>query len=275
MISAWSPAAAGVSGYTAAEMIGAELAVLYAPEERAEGHPDSQLALATQRGRSEHQGWMLRKDGTRNWTEMAITALRSETGLVSGFACFARDLAKEQAADARRRARAERLALLAVRREDAASGGLDLAALLRRIAARARELTAADAAIIEMRDGVGEQARAYAGDGQLDVELGAILIPQGRVEPDGRARCIRYDFRHESEEILGDVCDRVGIGSVVAIPVLHARATIAWVVVLSHQSRAFSDEAAAIVELMASMLGAPLTQAQAQADVRQPVARGR
>lgn len=268
VIAGWSPAAARITGYTAAEMIGAELAVLYAPEERTEGHPFSDLALAARSGRSAHQGWMLRKDGRKVWTETAMTALRNESGVISGFACFTRDLAEEKAADARRRARAEQLSTLAVGREDLASAGLDIAALLRRIAHRARELTSAEAAIIEMRDGVGEQARAYDGHGQLDVELGAILIPQGGAGKDGRIRCIRYDYRHESEEILGDACDRVGIGSVLAIPVVHERATIAWIAVLSRQSRAFSDEAAANLELMASLLGASLTQAQA-AEARQ------
>ncbi len=268
LIAGWSPGAARITGYTAAEMIGAELPVLYPPEERTEGHPSSDLALAARRGRCEHQGWMLRKDGKKVWTETAITALRNEGGMVSGFTCFTRDLAEEMAADARRRARAEQQSVLAVGRGDLASVGLDIAALLRRIALRARELTSAGAAIIEMRDGVGDRARAYDGHGQLDVELGAILIPQGGTPADGRIRCIRYDVRHEPDEILGDVCDRVGIGSLLAIPVVHERATIAWVAVLSRQSRAFSDEAAANLELMASLLGASLTQAQA-VEVRQ------
>jgi PAS domain-containing protein len=79
----------------------------------------------------------------------------------------------------------------------------------------------------------------------------------------GRIRCIRYDYHHESDEIMADVCDRIGIGSVLAIPVVYDRSTIAWVAVLSRQSRAFNDEAATTLELMASLLGASLTQAQA------------
>jgi PAS domain S-box-containing protein len=263
MITNWSPAAAGITGYTAAEIIRSDMAVLYAPGERAEGHPYSDLALAARRGRSEHEGWLLRKDGQRVWAATATTALRNESGMISGFACFARDLAGEKAADARRRARAEQYSALAVGREDLAGAGLDLAALLRRIALRARELTSAEAAIIEMRDGVGDRARAYDGHGQLDVELGAILVPQGGAADAGRIRCIRYDYHHESDEIMADVCDRIGIGSVLAIPVVYDRSTIAWVAVLSRQSRAFNDEAATTLELMASLLGASLTQAQA------------
>lgn len=262
VVTGWSPAAAGVTGFTAAEIIGKELSAFYAPEEHAEGHPYSDLALAARRGRSDHQGWMLRKDGRKVWTETAITALRNQAGTISGFACFVRDLGEEKAADARRRARAEQVSALAVGRQDLGAG-LDLAALLRRIAVRARELTGADAGIIEMRDGVGDRARAYAGEGQLDIELGAVLVPRGGAPDAGRIRCILYDFHHESDEILGDVCDRVGIGSLLAIPVVHERATIAWVAVLSRMARAFDDQAATTLELMASLLGASLTQAQA------------
>jgi len=263
MISGWSPAAAGVTGYTAAEIVGSELSVLYPPEERAEGHPYSDLALAARRGRSERQGWLQRKNGRTIWTDTAITALRSQNGMVSGFACFIRDLAAQKAAEARRRASAERLSALAVTRQDVAAYGLELPQLLPRIATRARELTGADAAILELRDGVGERARACDGHRELDVELGAILIPQGSATAGAHLRCIRYDDTTESPEVLGDVCDRLGIGSLLAIPILHNRTTLGWLTVLSRASQAFDGHHAATLELMATLLGAPVAQAQA------------
>ena len=263
LISGWSPAAAGVTGYMAAEIVGSELPVLYSPEERAEGHPNSDLELAARRGRSERQGWLQRKDGRKIWTDTAITALRSENGMVSGFACFIRDLAAQKAAEARRRARGERLSALAVTRQDVAAYGLELPQLLPRIATRARELTGAEAAILELRDGVGDQARAYDGPRELDVELGAVLIPQGGAMPGARLRCLRYDEITESPEVLGDVCDRLGIGSLLAIPILHDRTTLGWLTVLSRASRAFDEQQAATLELMSTLLGAPVAQAQA------------
>ena len=263
VITGWSPAAAGITGYTAAEIIGGGLSLLYSPEERSAGNPSADVALAARVGRSAREGWLLRKDGGKIWTDTAITALRSSVGTVSGFACFIRDRAREQAADARRRARAERISALAVSREDVATHGLDIVKLLRRIALRARELTGAEAAIIELRDGVGERARAYDGHGPLDVELGAILIPEGRTRSNGRLQCIRYDGGSESAEVLADACDRLGIGSLLAIPVLHEHATIAWIAVLSRSARTFDEQAAATLELTSTLLGASLAQAQA------------
>ncbi|MDQ2664477.1 MAG: PAS domain S-box protein [Gemmatimonadota bacterium] len=263
VVSGWSPAAAGVTGYTAAEIVGSDVHALYPSEEQAEGHPSSDLTLAAGRGRTERQGWLQRKDGQKVWTDTAITALRSADGMVSGFACFIRDLAAQKAADARRRARGERLSALAVTRQDVAAYGLELTELLPRIVAHARELTGAEAAIVELRDGVGERARAFDGLRHLDVELGAVLIPQGNATAAGTPRCIRYDDTTESPEVLGDVCDRLGIGSMLAIPILHERATLGWLTVSSRASRAFSEQHAATLELMSTLLGAPLAQAQA------------
>ncbi|MEO8621183.1 MAG: ATP-binding protein [bacterium] len=262
VITGWSPGAAGVTGYTAAEIVGREVSVLYAPEELAEGHPFSDLARAARGGRADGEGWLLRKDSRRVWIETVLTSLRDERGKVSGFAVHTRDLAAQRAAEARRRSRAEHLSALAVTRQDVAAFGLELAELLPRIVLRARELTSAEAAIIELRDGIGERGRAYDGIPALDIELGAVLVPHG-ITLGARLQCIRYDDRHESPEVLGDVCDRLGIGAMLAIPILHDRATIGWLAVASRSSRAFDEQQASTLSLMATLLGAPVAHAQA------------
>jgi PAS domain S-box-containing protein len=263
IITGWSPGAAGVTGYTAAEIVGKDIALLYPPEEQADGHPFSDLARAARAGRATNEGWLLRKDARRVWSETVFTSLRNERGMVSGFACHTRDLAAQKAAEAKRRARAEQLSALAVTRQDVATYGLELAALLPRIVLRARELTGAEAAIIELRDGVGERARAHEGLAVLDIELGALLMPHGGATAGARLQCVRYDERHESLEILGDVCDRLGVGAILAIPILHERATIGWLAVLSRSPREFDQQQASTLELMATLLGAPVAQAQA------------
>ena len=262
-ITGWSPGAAGATGYTASEIVGRELLILYAPDDRAEGHPSSDLARAARSGRAEGEGWLVRKGGERIWTETVFTSLRDERGMVSGFACHTRDLAAQKATEARRRARAGQLAALAVTRQDVATYGLELAALLPRIALRARELTGADTAIIELREGTGDRARAHDGLAALDIELGSVLIPHGGATAGARLQCISYDEHHESPEILGDVCDRLGIGALLAIPSLYDRATIGWLVVASQSSRPFDQQHASTLELMATLLGAPVAQAQA------------
>ncbi len=262
-ITGWSPGAAGVTGYTAAEVVGQHLSVLYPGDVQADGHPDADLAYATRAGRFEGETWLLRRGGARIRVDTVFTPLRSELGTVSGFACHAHDLTARTAAEGRRRARAEQLAALAVTREDVAGYGPDLATLLARIALRARELTGADAAIIELRDGVGDRARAHDGAPLFDIELGAVLFPHGEPLPTHRLHCLAYDARHESPAILGDVCDRLGVGSVRAIPILHDQVTIGWLAVLARSPHAFDEQHANTIELMSTLLGAPVAQAQA------------
>ncbi|MDB4915486.1 MAG: domain S-box protein [Gemmatimonadetes bacterium] len=263
LIAGWSPSAAGLTGYTGAEMVGKELAVLFPPEARALEHPDRELAIAARSGRLEDSGWFLQKGGERIWIELVVTALRGEGGFITGFACQARDLTAFKLAESQRVSRAEKLSRLALVTDDVAGVAPDISLLLPRVAARARELTGADAAVVELRDGVGGRGRAHNGLASLDVRLGALLMPYGESTDRFAPQCLRYDDHHESPEILGDVCDRSGVGSVLAIPIVHERQTIGWLAALSQSSTAFDDQDASTIELMATLLGSPVAAAQA------------
>ena len=60
VITAWSPGAARIKGYTAAEVVGHELALLEPPEQRRHGLPLGDLAAAARSGRSTDERWLLR-----------------------------------------------------------------------------------------------------------------------------------------------------------------------------------------------------------------------
>lgn len=262
VITAWSPGAARITGYTAAEVVGRELSILETPEQRQLGHPQDDLAAAARSGRSADERWILRKDGRRVWAETVVTSLRDGHGMVFGFTCHLGERHTLQGAEDDQRARTEQLSALAVR-EDVAEHGLQLGALLPRIARRARELTSADAAIIQLREGIGELARAFDGLAGLDVELGAVLAPHGKPTDGAGPQCVRYGEIHESPEILGDVCDRLGIGALLAVPIAHDGVVIGWLAVAARSPRAFDPQHARTLELVSSLLGAPIAQAQA------------
>jgi PAS domain S-box-containing protein len=262
-IAGWSAHAARLFGYTAAEVIGTELATLYPPTEESEGRPALDLLDARRSGRAEAQSWLVRKNGTRVWAETVVTAMREERGALTACAFQVRDLSQHKEGDERRRARTEQLAVLAKTREEVAAFSVDLAALLGRIALRAREITGADAAVIELRDGVGELARAHEGVPDLDLAIGSLLMPQGGATAGARLHSLRYDQNHESPEILGDVCDRSGVGSVLAIPILNDRATIGWLVALARSPAAFDDQRASTLAMISTLVGGPIAQAQA------------
>ncbi|MES2177299.1 MAG: ATP-binding protein [Gemmatimonadota bacterium] len=260
-IASWSLAAARATGYTAAEVAGAELAILFLPDARVAGHPFTDLARAARSGVSEYRGWLLRKDSQRTWSQIVLTALRDARGMIVSFVVHVSDLTEARAEEERVLSRADQLSALDRTRREVESS-LSLAQLLPKIAARARELTGAEAAIIELREGMGERARAFDGRADLDIELGAVLMPHEEM-PGPTPRCLIYDSHHESPEILGDVCDRSGVGSMLAIPIVHDRNGVGWLAVMSRSPHAFEEEAAASLELMSTLLGAPIVQAQA------------
>jgi len=91
-IATWNAGAQAIKGYRADEIIGAHFSRFYEPELIARGWPEHELALAKAHGRFEDEGWRLRKDGSRFWASVVITALRDAKGRLRGFAKVTRDL---------------------------------------------------------------------------------------------------------------------------------------------------------------------------------------
>ncbi len=94
----WNRGAQRAKGYAADEIIGRHFSVFYTPEEREAGRPALLLGLAAEHGRVEDEGWRVRKDGTRFWADVVLTALRDARGEVYGFAKITRDLTDRRAA---------------------------------------------------------------------------------------------------------------------------------------------------------------------------------
>ena len=91
-IETWNAGAERTKGYTADEIIGQHMSRFYTPEDLARGLPATLLAQATRDGRVESEGWRVRKDGSRFWADVVITALVDHDGHLMGFAKVTRDL---------------------------------------------------------------------------------------------------------------------------------------------------------------------------------------
>jgi PAS domain S-box-containing protein len=102
-ITTWNEGAQRIKGYSAAEIIGKHFSIFYPAEDVAAGKCERELAIALEEGRFEEEGWRLRKDGTRFWANVTITALRLEGGEHIGFAKVTRDLTERKAAEAEAR----------------------------------------------------------------------------------------------------------------------------------------------------------------------------
>src|SRR5256885_5787255 len=113
VIVTWNEGARRIKGYSADEIIGRHFSVFYPAEDVRNHKPDWELEVAVREGHYEEENWRLRKDGTRFWASVVITALRDETGRLRGFGKVTRDLTErhlhEERRNAERDAEAQRL----------------------------------------------------------------------------------------------------------------------------------------------------------------------
>ena len=109
-ITTWNVGAERTKGYSTEEAIGRHFSIFYTEPDRARDHPADELRIAAATGRYEEEGWRIRKDGSRFWANVVITALRDDAGAVMGYAKVTRDLSERRAADEALQQSNERLA---------------------------------------------------------------------------------------------------------------------------------------------------------------------
>jgi PAS domain S-box-containing protein len=98
-VMSWNRGAEQIKGYTADEIVGKHFSCFYPPEAVAAGTPARALARAAEQGRVEEENWRLRKDGSRFWADVVITAVRDDQGRLLGFAKVTRDLTERKRTD--------------------------------------------------------------------------------------------------------------------------------------------------------------------------------
>jgi PAS domain S-box-containing protein len=98
-VSTWNSGAERIKGYTADQIIGKHFSTFYPPEVVATGKCDLELEVAARDGHFEEEGWRLRRDGSRLWANVVITALRNPQGTLLGFAKVTRDLSARRLAE--------------------------------------------------------------------------------------------------------------------------------------------------------------------------------
>ncbi|HZP13108.1 MAG TPA: PAS domain S-box protein [Nevskiaceae bacterium] len=226
-VSTWNRGGLHITGYTAAEIIGENFARFYPPEDRASGAPEQALREAASRGRFENEGWRVRKDGSRFWASVVITALYDANGRLEGFLRVARDLTERRRAETELRDRETRLRALVETSADGiivfnAQGRIDSVnpAAERMFGYGAHELRGRDVrllcgageqSLIGNRDAIGKQSETIGRrkDGStfpMDATLSEMVLAEGR-----RVTAIVRDItaRKKAEEELRAALQRL------------------------------------------------------------------
>ena len=134
----WNKGAERIKGYAADDVTGRSFALLYSPEDVAAGVPQTNLARAREVGSTEYEGWRVRKDGSRFWSNVVVTAVHGDPGTIIGFSVVTRDTTERMRAQKQIKRLNEELEARVAQLADANN----------QIERRNRQLTAVNAAIV-------------------------------------------------------------------------------------------------------------------------------
>jgi PAS domain S-box-containing protein len=98
-VASWNPGAERIKQYAASEIVGQHFSRFYPAEDVQDGKPQRELQVAIAKGKYQEEGWRVRKDGSRFWASVVITALRDESGQLHGFGKVTRDVTERRLAE--------------------------------------------------------------------------------------------------------------------------------------------------------------------------------
>jgi PAS domain S-box-containing protein len=102
-VASWNAGAERIKGYKADEIIGQSFSRFYLQQDIDQGKPKAELQIAANNGRSEVEHWRVRKDGSRFWANVVITAVRDSSGSLLGFSEISRDISERRETEAKYR----------------------------------------------------------------------------------------------------------------------------------------------------------------------------
>jgi formate hydrogenlyase transcriptional activator len=259
-VSTWNAGAERITGYTAEEIIGRHFSCFYTAEDIERGKPEEGLRAAVSKGRFEDESWRIRKDGSRFWANVVITAIRDSNGQLSGFAKVTQDLTE--------RKRAEEALLSEL--SHVLLSNLEIGTLLSAVSAAIRQVVPHDFASLALHDPGTDQfqlqllAAAYG----KDLVAKEILVPaEGSPlecvfrtrEPLVLAKLDPGRFKQESlQHFLA-----AGLKSACWLPLVSRDRVLGVLAVASRREAAFTEKDAYALGQIASRVGIAVDNALA------------
>ena len=254
----WNPGAERIKGYAADEIVGKHFSRFFTQEDRDRNRPAELMRAAIQKGRIEEEAWRVRKDGSRFWADIILTAIRDSNGEVIGFAKVTRDFTD--------RKRAEEAVMLQL--TSALLANMDVRKLLGAISASIGEVIPHDAATLGLYDEsrnammvqfLGSEDQAAHGDVRLPMEG----------SPSGEA------FRTREAVVLTKIAGShfaaegvrhltgLGMQSGCWVPLIHRGIPIGALAVASRNEAAFGQQEAGMLAQIADQVAMAVSNAVA------------
>ena len=253
----WNPGAERIKGYSSEEIVGTHFSRFFTDEDRDRGRPAELLRLAAEKGRIEQEAWRVRKDGSRFWADVIITAIRDAGGEVIGFSKVVRDFTD--------RKRAEESVMLQL--SSALLSNMDVRKLLGAISASITEMIPHDAATLGLYDpATGSMMVQFLAPDETGVHRSDVRLPiEG--SPAGEAfRTLqpvileRMERSRFGPEGLGHLMN-LGMHAGLWVPLIYRGEPIGALAVASRREAAFSQHDAEMLTQIADQVAMAVNNA--------------
>ena len=259
-VRSWNEGAREISGYRAEEILGQHFSCFYTQEDAQRGLPARELESAGRQGRSEQEGWRVRKDGSRFWASVVTTTLHDRESRPFGFTQVMLDTtARKQAKEA---------FLLEI--ANALVATLDLPRLLATISSCLRQVKQFDFATLALFDQATKMLKSQALDEQSARESPADEL----ISPTGDSP-MAWVFNTREPLLLKGELNEAWPGKMPAasgkqtvrsgcwLPLLGREGALGVLGILSRQAGTFTDEDLAVFRQIAGQVAIALDNAMA------------
>lgn len=257
-VATWNEGAQRMRGYCAEEILGQHVSIFFTPEDAKVGRPTQELKEAVERGRIESEGWRVRKDGSRFWSQIVLTALKDSNGKLQGFTKIAHDITE--------RKRASEALLFEISNRLISS--LNFGDLLSAIAASLRQIKEYDYAGLALFEPSLQKLRVYAlpSPSQKNLIHEELLLPLEN-SPAGWAFKARRPLvlnRVHEEGRPFEIPEKLiaqGVRSACRIPLISRDKVLGTLNLASLHENAFSDEEVDLLTQVANQIALALGNA--------------
>jgi formate hydrogenlyase transcriptional activator len=255
----WNPGAERIKGYSTDEVLGLHFSRFFTSEDVEEGRPAELLRQAIVKNRVEEEGWRVRKDGSRFWANVVLTAIHDTAGSVTGFSKITRDITERKQVQESVIAGLSSLLLASV----------EIRKLLGAFSASIRELVQHDAATLALyEEATGKLRVQFLGEGEEETPRGEVLLdvvtsPAGEAFRTRRPVVLNNfnpaPFAPESVRHL----TAMGMQSGIWVPLIHRERTLGTMTVASRRENAFSQQDAEMLGQVAGQVAMAVNNALA------------